>query len=146
MRIFGLLACKSEIYKQLNANSNWIDLDFMERERTPEQAVELGIQTHVAGLSLSNTTSVLEGLGVKRSPKAVHDERIRDNRVKALPSRDTKQIYSRMKTCHRITLFRKHSSRSQRISNPGAIDETVIQINGQTVLAVRCYQNATHSG
>jgi len=45
----------------------------MERERTPQQAVELGIQMHVAGLSLSNTTSVLEELGVKRSRKAVHD-------------------------------------------------------------------------
>jgi putative transposase len=58
---------------RLNVNSDWIDLDFMERERTPEQAVELGIQMHVAGLSLSNTTSVLEELGVERSRKAVHD-------------------------------------------------------------------------
>jgi len=58
---------------RLNVNSDWIDLGFMERERTPHQAVELGIQMHVAGLSLSNTTSVLEELGVKRSRKAVHD-------------------------------------------------------------------------
>ena len=52
-------------------NSDWIDLDFM--ERTPEQAVKLGIQMHLAGLSLSNTTSVLESMGVERSRKAVHD-------------------------------------------------------------------------
>ena len=58
---------------RLGVNSDWIDLDFMKRERTPQQAVELGIQMHVAGLSLSNTTSVLEELGVERSRKAVHD-------------------------------------------------------------------------
>jgi len=52
---------------RLNVNSDWIDLDFMKRERTPEQAMKLGIQMHVAGLSLSNTTSVLESMGVKRS-------------------------------------------------------------------------------
>ena len=58
---------------RLNVNSDWINLDFVERERTPEQAMKLGIQMHVAGLSLSNTTSVLESMGVKRSRKAVHD-------------------------------------------------------------------------
>jgi hypothetical protein len=52
---------------RLNVNSDWIDLDFMKRERTPEQAMKPGIQMHVAGLSLSNTTSVLESMGVKRS-------------------------------------------------------------------------------
>ena len=34
--------------------SDWIDLDFVERERTPEQIIEVGIQLHLAGLSLSN--------------------------------------------------------------------------------------------
>jgi len=41
---------------RLNVNSDWINLDFMKRERTPEQAMKLGIQMHVVGLSLSNTT------------------------------------------------------------------------------------------
>ena len=50
-----------------------IDLDFGERERTPERAVALGIQSHVAGLSLSNTVELLECLGVQRSRKAIHD-------------------------------------------------------------------------
>ena len=45
----------------------------MEREATPKFAMKLGIQMHLAGLSLSNTTSALEELGVKRSRKAVHD-------------------------------------------------------------------------
>lgn len=35
--------------------------------------MQLGIQTHLAGLSLSNTVSLLESLGVERSRKAVHD-------------------------------------------------------------------------
>ena len=35
--------------------------------------MKLGIQMHMAGLSLSNTISVLDKLGVQRSRKAVHD-------------------------------------------------------------------------
>ena len=38
---------------RLSDSSDWIDLDFVERERTPERAMKLGIQMHVAGLSLS---------------------------------------------------------------------------------------------
>jgi putative transposase len=34
----------------LSGNSDWIDLDFMERERTPEPAMKLGIQMYLAGL------------------------------------------------------------------------------------------------
>ena len=58
---------------RLSGSTDWIDLDFVERERTPEQAMKIGIQMHVAGLSLSNTISVLDKLGVQRSRKAVHD-------------------------------------------------------------------------
>jgi putative transposase len=58
---------------RLSGNRDWIDLEFVERERTPEQAMALGIQSHVAGLSLSNTVELLEGLGVQRSRKAIHD-------------------------------------------------------------------------
>jgi len=53
--------------------SDWIDLDFVERERTPQRVMQLGIQLHVAGMSLSNTISILDTLGVDRSRKAVHD-------------------------------------------------------------------------
>jgi putative transposase len=48
-------------------------LEFVERERTPESAMALGIQAHVAGLSLSNTADLLDCLGVQRSRKAIHD-------------------------------------------------------------------------
>ena len=58
---------------RLSGNREWIDLDFVERERTPEPAMALGIQAHVAGLSLSNTVDLLDALGVQRSRKAVHD-------------------------------------------------------------------------
>ncbi|MBO4248984.1 IS6 family transposase (plasmid) [Halomicrobium sp. IBSBa] len=58
---------------RLSGSREWIDLDFMERERTPEPAMALGIQSHLAGLSLSNTVDLLEALGVQRSRKAIHD-------------------------------------------------------------------------
>ena len=58
---------------RLSGCRDWIDLEFVERERTPEPAMALGIQSHVAGLSLSNTVELLEALGVQRSRKAIHD-------------------------------------------------------------------------
>jgi putative transposase len=53
--------------------TDWIDLEFMERERTPEPIVEIGIQLHLGGLSLSNTKQILEKLGVERSRTAIHN-------------------------------------------------------------------------
>jgi transposase-like protein len=58
---------------RLNRCSDWIDLEFVERERTPEPAIEVGIQLHLAGVSLSNTKQYLEMLGVERSRTAIHD-------------------------------------------------------------------------
>src|SRR6056297_3136546 len=58
---------------RLSGCTDWIDLDFVERQRTPERAMKLGIQLHLAGLSLSNTVSTLKELGVERSRKAIHD-------------------------------------------------------------------------
>jgi len=58
---------------RLGGDSDWIDLDFVERERTPEEIVEVGIQLHLAGLSLSNTKQHLEKLGVQRSRTAIHN-------------------------------------------------------------------------
>ncbi len=58
---------------RLSRCTDWIDLDFVERQRTPERAIKLGIHLQLAGLSLSNTVSVLEELGVERSRKAIHD-------------------------------------------------------------------------
>jgi putative transposase len=36
---------------RVSGHSDWIDLDFVECERTPELAMALSIQSHVAGLS-----------------------------------------------------------------------------------------------
>ena len=58
---------------RLSGCTDWIDLDFVERQRTPARAMKLGIQLQLAGLSLSNTVSILGELGVERSRKAIHD-------------------------------------------------------------------------
>ncbi len=58
---------------RLSGHRDWIELGFEERERTPESAMVLGIQSHVVALSLSNTIEVLEDLGVQRSRRAIHD-------------------------------------------------------------------------
>ncbi|GAA0278310.1 hypothetical protein GCM10009000_111900 [Halobacterium noricense] len=58
---------------RLSGCSDWIELDFVERERTPSELMSLGIRLHLAGLSLSNTVKELEKFGVQRSRKAIHD-------------------------------------------------------------------------
>ncbi|WP_246988446.1 IS6 family transposase [Halorientalis marina] len=50
-----------------------IDLEFVEREATPRLLMKLGIQLHLAGLSLSNTVSILEVFGVQRARSTVHN-------------------------------------------------------------------------
>jgi putative transposase len=44
---------------RLNGNIGQIDLEFVEREATPRSLMKLSIQLHLAGLSLSNTVSIL---------------------------------------------------------------------------------------
>ena len=58
---------------RLNGSTDWIDLGFVQREQTPERIIELSIQLHLAGLSLSNTKQYLERLGVERSRMAIHN-------------------------------------------------------------------------
>jgi len=58
---------------RLGEATGWIDLSFVERERTPEPIIEVGIHLHVAGLSLSNTKQVLERFGVERSRPAIQN-------------------------------------------------------------------------
>ena len=50
-----------------------IHLDFVEREATPRLSMNLSIQLHLAGLSLSNTVSILDTCGVKRARSTVHN-------------------------------------------------------------------------
>jgi len=88
---------------RLSGSSDWIELDFVERERTPRRLMELGIRLHLAGLSLSNTISELEKFGVKRSRKAVRDW---------VQKADLQPV-------------------SGKAPNQIALDETVIRINDQ---------------
>ena len=60
-------------FDRLGESSEWIDLEFVERERTPRFAIQVGIQLHLAGLSLSNTKQHLDRLGVDRSRTAIHN-------------------------------------------------------------------------
>ncbi len=39
---------------RLSGCRDWIDLDFVERERTPSELMELGIRLHLSELSLLN--------------------------------------------------------------------------------------------
>jgi len=57
----------------LSGSIDQIDLDFVEREATPRLLMKLSIQFHLAGLSLSNTVSILEVFGVKRARSTVHN-------------------------------------------------------------------------
>ncbi len=58
---------------RLNGCLDEIELGFVERESTPRFLMKLGIQLHLAGLSLSNTVSILDIFGVKRARSTVHN-------------------------------------------------------------------------
>ena len=58
---------------RLTRDTEWVDLSFVERERTPKPIIEKGIRYHLAGLSLSNTIILLDEFGVDRSRVAVHN-------------------------------------------------------------------------
>jgi putative transposase len=57
----------------LIGNLDEIDLEFVDREATPRFLMKFSIQLHLAGLSLSNTVSVLEIFGVERARSTVHN-------------------------------------------------------------------------
>lgn len=52
--------------------TGWINLVFVERERTLRKIIKKGIRHHLAELLLSNTVILLEELGVDRS-RITHD-------------------------------------------------------------------------
>ncbi|WP_121823450.1 IS6 family transposase [Halostella salina] len=58
---------------RLGGSIDQIDLEFVEREATPRLLMKLSIQLHLAGLSLSNTVSILEVFGVERARSTVHN-------------------------------------------------------------------------
>ncbi len=58
---------------RLSGSIDQIELGFVEREAIPRLLMKLGIQLHLASLSLSNTVSILEIFGVKRARSTVHN-------------------------------------------------------------------------
>ncbi|QSG16318.1 Transposase (plasmid) [Halapricum desulfuricans] len=58
---------------RLSGSIDQINLAFVEREATPRLLMKLGIQLHLAGLSLSNTVSILAVFGVERARSTVHN-------------------------------------------------------------------------
>ena len=60
-------------FDRLSECIEWIDLSFMERRRTPEWAIEVGIRCHLSGMSLRDASQLLEELGVQRSHVSIHE-------------------------------------------------------------------------
>jgi transposase-like protein len=59
--------------ERLSDAIEWIDLSFVERQRTPNWAVYEAIRCHVAGMSLRDVSTHLEMWGISRSHVAVHN-------------------------------------------------------------------------
>ena len=47
-------------FDRLNGCIEWIDLSFVERQRTPEWAIHVGIRCHLAGMSTTYTSQFLD--------------------------------------------------------------------------------------
>jgi transposase-like protein len=60
-------------FDRLNGCIEWIDLSFVERQRTPEWAIQVGIRCHLAGMSTRDASQFLDELGVRRSHVAIHN-------------------------------------------------------------------------
>jgi len=59
--------------ERLDESIVWIDLSFVERRRTPEWAIQVGIRWYLAGISLRDVSQNLESLGVERSHVTIHE-------------------------------------------------------------------------
>ena len=60
-------------FDRLSEGIAWIDLSFVERDRTPRWAIEIGIRCHLTGMSLREVSKYLELFGIDRSHVAVHN-------------------------------------------------------------------------
>ena len=50
-------------FERLDGAITWIDLSFVERERTPGWAIQVGVRCHLAGMSNQYASQHLEELG-----------------------------------------------------------------------------------
>lgn len=60
-------------FERLGEAITWIDLSFVERQRTPSWAIYEAIQCHIAGMSLRDVSTHLEKWGSNRCHVAVHN-------------------------------------------------------------------------
>jgi putative transposase len=88
---------------RLTGSLDQIELDFVEQEATPQLLMKLSIQLHLAGLSISNTVSILEVFGVERARSTVHN------------------------WVHKADLQPESGQSPDRV----AVDETVIHVDGE---------------
>ena len=88
---------------RLSGSIAQIELGFVEREATPEFLMQLSIQLHLSGLSLSNTVQVIEVFGVQRARSTVHN------------------------WVHKADLQPESGKNPDHV----AVDETVIQLNNE---------------
>jgi len=58
---------------RLVGDTDWIDLDLIERGWSPDPIIEVGIQLHLAVPSLSNTKQHIKILGVNCGRTAIHN-------------------------------------------------------------------------
>jgi len=58
---------------RLNELTTWIDLSFVERDRTPGWGIKVGICCQLAGMSLREVSKFLESFGINRSHVAIHN-------------------------------------------------------------------------
>ena len=68
-----MFECSMPKIERLSESIAWIDLSFVERNRTPEWAIQVGIRCHLAGMSLRDASQFLDELGVQRSHVAIHE-------------------------------------------------------------------------
>jgi len=59
--------------ERLSGRTAWIDVSFVERDRTPRWAIEVGICCHAAGMSLREVGNSPEESWIGRSHIAVHN-------------------------------------------------------------------------
>ena len=59
--------------ERLSECIEWIDLLFVERHRTPECGIQVGIRCHLAGMSIRYASQFFDDLGVQRSHVAIHN-------------------------------------------------------------------------
>jgi len=82
---------------RLTGCADWIALNFIDRQRTPERTMNLGVRLQLAGMSLSNTVELLDALDIQRSSSVeilgeLHFHRI-IRRDEALPEVADSPVY-----------------------------------------------------